>query len=104
MRKATLGGPAHKKGAACQSLDMHPASQPSRSETRLTLDYTPGALLTILRGARISMSLTHRGPANLTVQIDAATTAIADRTRRCNRWRSAWCIASPPAWAQRFDW
>lgn len=58
MRKATLGGPAYKKDGTRQSLDMHPASQPSRSETRLTLDYTPGALLTILRGARISMSLT----------------------------------------------
>jgi hypothetical protein len=59
MRKATVPGPASKKSGARHSLDMHAAaSQPGRSETRLTLDYTPGAVLTILRGARISMSLT----------------------------------------------
>jgi hypothetical protein len=43
MRKATVAGPAHKKGGTRQLLDMHAAaSQPSRPETRHTLDYTPG--------------------------------------------------------------
>ncbi len=47
MRKATVEAPAHKKCGPRQLLDMHAAaSQPSRSETRLTPHYTPGALLT----------------------------------------------------------
>jgi len=59
MRKAQYQAPPARKSGARHSLDMHAAaSQPGRSETRLTLDYTPGAVLTILRGARISMSLT----------------------------------------------
>jgi len=56
MRKATAPIPASKKGGACPSLDMHTASQPSRSETGLTAHYTSQALATMPRRTEIFVS------------------------------------------------